>query len=329
VKRREFIALTGGAAAAWSLAALAQQASPQRRIGVLMNASADDLESQGYVAAFREGLEKLGWLDGRDLRIDVRWGGSSAERTRYYAAELAALGPDLIVAAGGPVMTAVRVASRTVPIVFSQAIDPVGSGQVASLARPGGNATGFMQFEYGLAGKWPQLLRELMPGLKRIAIVRDPGNPAGIGQWAVIQTAATALGLEVIAINIRDAAEIERGMADFARDEGGGLIIPVSGIATNHRQRLVEQAAQHKLPAIYPYRSFAAAGGLISYGPDLKAQYRLAAGYAHRILKGENPGNLPVQAPAKYDLVINMKTAKALKLTVAPALLVRADELIE
>src|SRR5919198_1352140 len=295
MKRRDFLWLIGGTAA-WSQAR-AQQTAPMRRVGLLMNASADDPESQEHITAFRDTLHKLGWSEGRNVQIDIRWGGMRAERTRYYASELAALGPDVIVAAGGPVAAAVRQASATVPIVFSQAIDPDGAGQVASLARPGGNATGFMQFEYGLAGKWPELLKELAPALKRIGIVRDhPPNPADIGQWAVIQAMGASLGLEFTPINIRDAGEVERGIAEFARGGRGGLIIPVSSVANFHRQRLVEQAALHKLPAIYPNRSFVADGGLIGHRPHLKTQYRLAAGYVHRILKGESLASLPVQA---------------------------------
>jgi putative ABC transport system substrate-binding protein len=300
-----------------------------RRIGILMNSAADDPESQAQLAAFREGLQQLGWFVGRNLTIDTRWGAEDPERTRRFAVELVALAPDVVLAAGGPVVSAVQRASRTVPIVFAQSIDPVGGGQVASLARPGGNTTGFMQFEYALSGKWPELLKEVAPHIKRAAVLRNPTNAAGIGQWAIMQAIGGAVGLELSPVNIRNASDIERGISSFAQGAHGGLIVAVSAVAVVHRQLIVAQATQYRLPAVYPYHSFVTASGLISYGPDLVGQYRRAAGYVDRILKGEKPADLPVQAPTKYELTINLKTAKALGLTVPPTLLARADEVIE
>jgi putative ABC transport system substrate-binding protein len=328
MKRRQFISLLGGAAA-WPLAARAQQAEGIRRVGVLMNIAADDLEGQTYLAAFQQSMQELGWNVGRNLRIDIRWGGGDADRIRRYAAELVSLSPDVVLAAGGPIVAALQKASSAVPIVFAQSIDPVGAGIAASLARPGGNVTGFTQFEYSLSGKWPELLKEIAPGIKRIGVLRDASNPAGIGQWAIIQAAAAAAGMELTPIPVRDAAEMERGVAAFARETNGGLVVPVSASSTTHRERIVASAARHRLPAVYGYRYFVAAGGLISYGPDLLGQYKRAAGYVDRILKGEKPADLPVQAPTKYELVINLKTAKALGLNVPATLLARADEVIE
>ena len=328
MKRRDFITLAGGAAATWPLAVRAQQAERVRRIGILMNATAEEPEAQTYVAAFQQGMQEFGWSVGRNLRVDLRWGGDDADRTRRYAAELAALSPDVMLAAGGPVVSAMQRASRTVPIVFAQSIDPVGAGVVASLARPGGNVTGFTQFEYG-RGKWAELLKEIVPGLKRIGVLRYSANPAGIGQWAIIQAAATTGGMEVIPLGVRDPGEIERGVAAFAREPNGGLIVPVSASAARHRDVIITSAARHRLSSVYGYRHFVAAGGLISYGPDLLGQYRRAAGYVDRILKGEKPADLPVQAPTKYELVINLKTAKALGLDVPQSVLARADEVIE
>jgi putative ABC transport system substrate-binding protein len=329
VKRREFITLLGCAAAGWPLAARAQQGERMRRIGILMNTAADDPEPQTYVAAFRQTLQQLGWVEGRNVQFDTRWGAGSTESFRRYGAELVALAPDLIIAAGMGVVTAVQAASRAVPIVFAQAIDPVGAGVVMSLARPGGKVTGFMQFEYGLSGKWPELLKEIAPRVTRVAVLRDTTNPAGIGQWAVIQVTASSIGMEMTPLSVREVDEIEQGMGAFAHGSGGGLIVPVSARAVTHRQVIITQAARHRLPAIYPNRHFVTRGGLVSYGPDLVDQYRRAAGYVDRILKGEKPADLPVQAPTKYDLVINLKTAKALGLTLPPSLLARADEVIE
>jgi putative tryptophan/tyrosine transport system substrate-binding protein len=329
MRRRAFITLLGGAAAAWPLAARAQQTERARRVGILMNAAAEDSEGQSYVAAFQEGMQELGWSVGRNLRIDLRWGGNEADRWRQYADELVGLSPDVIVAAGGAIVSRLQRVSRTVPIVFAQSIDPVGAGVVASLARPGGNATGFAQFEYSLSGKWAELLREIVPGLKRIGVLREPANPAGIGQWAIIQAAATAAGMEVSPLAVREPGEIERGVAGFAREPNGGLVVAVGSSTTLHRGAIIASAARHQLPAIYAYRYFVTGGGLISYGPDLLGQYRRAAGYVDRILKGEKPADLPVQSPTTYNLTINLKTAKALGLTVPPTLLARADEVIE
>jgi putative ABC transport system substrate-binding protein len=326
MRRREFIAGLGGAAA-WPLVADAQER--MRRVGVLMNTTAEEPEAQSYLAAFQQGMQELGWSVGRNLRVELRWGSGDAELTRRYAAELAALSPDVMLAAGGPVVSAMQRASRTIPIIFAQSIDPVGSGIVASLARPGGNTTGFTQFEYSLSGKWAELLKEIAPGTRRVGVMRDPANPAGIGQWAIIQAAATAKGMEVTPLAVVNPSEIERGIAGFARDLDGGLVVPVSAGAVRYREAIIASAARHRLPAVYSYRHFVIAGALISYGPDLLGQYRRAAGYVDRILKGEKPADLPVQAPTKYELVLNLKTAKALGLEVPPMLLARVDEVIE
>jgi putative ABC transport system substrate-binding protein len=327
LKRREFITLLSGAAAAWPLAARAQERV--RRVGVLMNATAEEPEAQSYVAAFQQGMQEAGWSVGRNLRVDLRWGGGDSDLTRRYAAELAALSPDVMLAAGGPVVSAMQRASRSLPIVFAQSIDPVGAGIVASLARPGGNATGFTQFEYGLSAKWVELLKEIAPGTKRVGVLRDPANPAGIGQWAIIQAAASTKGLEVTPLAVVNLGEIARSIADFARYPDGGLVVAASASAIRHREAVIANAARHRLPAVYGFRHFVVAGGLISYGSDLVSQYRRAAGYVDRILKGEKPADLPVQAPTKYELVINLKTAKALGLEVPATLLARADEVIE
>jgi putative ABC transport system substrate-binding protein len=300
-----------------------------RRVGILMNASAEEPEAQSYVAAFQQGMQEAGWSVGRNLRIDLRWGGGDAELTRRHAVELAALSPDVMVAAGGPVIAAVQRANRAVPIVFPQAIDPVGAGHVNSLARPGGNVTGFMQFEYGLSAKWPELLKEISPGTRRVGVLRDPANPAGIGQWAIIQAAAAAGAMEVTPISVRDPGDIERNIAAFAREPNGGLVVSANANAIRHRDVIIAGAARHGLPAVYGFRHFVVAGGLIAYGTDMLGQYRRSAGYVDRILKGEKPADLPVQAPTKYDLVINLKAAKALGLTVPPSILARADEVIE
>jgi putative ABC transport system substrate-binding protein len=326
--RRAFI-LGLGAAAAWPRAAPAQQPERMRRIGVLMQTTADEPESQARVGAFLQGLQEAGWAVGRNLRIDYRWAAGDRGQLRKQAAELVALGPDVVLAGVGATAQEVQAASRTVPIVFTQAIDPVGVGIVESLARPDTNATGFTQFEYTLSGKWIELLREVAPSVARAAIVRDPRGYVGIGQWAVIQAAASAFGMEVRPVDLRDAAEIERRIAAFARLSNGGLIVTVSTLATIHRALIVSLAARHRLPAVYPYRFYAAAGGLISYGPDLVEPYRRAAGYVDRILKGEKPADLPVQAPVKYELVINLKTARALGLDLPATLLARADEVVE
>jgi putative ABC transport system substrate-binding protein len=325
MRRREFITLLGGAAA-WPLAARAQQSTRMRRVGVLMNIPADDQEAQLYMAAFQQGLQELGWTVGRNLRIDHRWGPNNQERVRQQAAELVALAPDVLLVAGADI---VGVVGRSVPIVLAQSIDPVGGGNVASMARPGGNVTGFTQFEYSLSGKWLQLLKEISPGVTRIGVLRSATGAAGIGQWAVIQAFAELTGVECIPIVTGDASEIARGIAAFERGGNGGLIVTLNALATVHRKSIIADAARHRLPAVYPLHYFAAGGGLMSYGPDLTIQYRRAAGYVDRILKGEKPADLPVQKPTRYDLTINLKTAKALGIDVPATLLARADQVIE
>ena len=329
MRRREFITLLGGAAATWPRAARAQQGGRMRRIGALMALAADDPEGPIRVAVFAQGLQELGWRVGDNVRIDYRWAVSDAERTRY-AAELVALAPDVILATAGSVVGALQQASRTVPIVFVTVIDPVGGGWVSSLARPGGNATGFAQYEFGMSGKWLELLKEAAPGVKRVAVIRDPTVPAGSGGLAAIQAVAPSFAVELTPIGVRDAGEIERDVAAFARAPNGGMIMvgPPSSVVP-YRDAIISLAARHRLPAVYPTRFYVTAGGLISYGGDPLDQYRRSAGYVDRILKGEKPADLPVQAPTKYELVINMKTAKALGLDVPDALLARADEVID
>ncbi len=328
LKRREFIALVGGAGAAWPLAARAQHGERMRRIGVLMYWSADDAEGQARLAAFAQALKQLGWSDGGNLRIDTRW--ATADDIRRNAAELAALAPDVLVAATGTATVAPLLqATRTVPIVFATVIDPVGAGFVASLARPGGNATGFTIYEYGMSGKWLELLKGIAPRVTRAAVLRDPAVASGIGQFGALQAVAPSMGVELSPVDVRDAGEIERAVAAFASGLNGGLIVTGSAFGITHRQLIIALAARHRLPAVYPGRFFVTAGGLISYGPDLIDQYRRAAGYVDRILKGEKPADLPVQASTKYDLVINLKTAKALGLDVPQTLLARADAVIE
>jgi putative ABC transport system substrate-binding protein len=329
MRRREFITLIGGTAAAWPLAARAQQPERMRRIGVLMNLTADDPEAPGRVAAFAQGLGELGWTIGRNVRIDYRWGANDPDRGRRYADELIALAPDTILASGILSATPLQRITRTLPIVFVNVTDPVGAGLVASLARPGGNATGFMLFEYSLSGKWLELLKELAPRVARAGILRDSNSPGGIGQYAAIQAVAPSIGLEANPIEVRDANEIERAIAAFAGSANGGLIVTSSALAVAHRKLIVALAARHRLPAVYAFRYYATSGGLISYGPDTTDPFRRAAGYIDRILKGEKPADLPVQLPTKYELVINIKTANALGLEVPPTLLARADEVIE
>jgi putative ABC transport system substrate-binding protein len=329
VKRREFITLLGGAAVAWPLAALAQQRERMRRIGVLLPATADDAEYQAWVGAFLQELAKSGWSIGHNVRIDIRWATDNSDAVRRHAAELAALAPDVVLAPGASALGPLLQVTRTVPIVFAIVADPVGAGFIDSLARPGGNATGFTSFEYAIGGKWLELLKQIGPDVTRIAILRDPATPSGTGQFGVIQAMAPSLKVEVSPVNLRNAAEIESAITAFARSSNGGLIITASGLAIVHRDLIVKLAAQHRLPAIYFGRYFVAAGGLISYGPDNNDQLRRAAGYVDRILKGEKPADLPVQAPTKYELVINLKTARALGLEVQPTLLARADEVIE
>ena len=329
MRRREFITLLGGAAAVWPFTARAQQGERMRRIGVLMPIAADDPEGQTRIAAFQQGLQQLGWTDGRNVRIETRWSRGNADDIRKYAAELATLSPDVILATGSNTMGPLLQATRAVPIVFVTVPDPVGAGFVDSLARPGGNATGFTAFEYGLSGKWLELLKEIAPGVTRAAVIRDPAITAGIGQFAAIQSVAPSVGVEVSPVNVRDAGEIDRAITAFARSSNGGLIVTGSALAVAHRDLIVVLAARHKLPAVYNQRLFVTSGGLISYGADFIDQYRRAAGYVDRILKGEKPADLPVQVPTKYELVINLKTAKALGLTIPPTLLTQADEVIE
>src|SRR2546429_3354879 len=328
LKRREFITLLSSAAVAWPLAAGAQHAERMRRIGVLLNLAADDPMGQARVAAFVQGLQAAGWSDGRNVQIDTRWAAADPGNYRKYAAELIALGRDVVLASTTAAVVQLQQASRTVPIVFVSVIDPVGSGLITSMARPGGNVTGFVIFEYALAAKWLELLKEIAPGVKRVAALRDATVASGIGQFAAIQ-AAGSVDMELSAIDLRDAGEIERAIADFAQRPNGGLIVTASQFGTNHPGLLVALAAQHKLPAVYPFRYFASTGGLISYGWDQLDEYHRAAAYVDRILKGEKPADLPVQAPTQYQLVINLKTAKALGLEVPATLLARADEVIE
>jgi putative ABC transport system substrate-binding protein len=328
VRRRQFISLLGGAAAAWPLVARAQQGERMRRIGVLMSLAANDPEGQMRFAAFAQGLQQLGWTDGRNVRIDARWGAGDADRFRSYAAELVALVPDVILASSGPVVGSLLQATRTVPIVFAQVADPVGAGYVESLARPGGNATGFIAYEYGLSAKWLELLKQVAPGLTRAAVIRE-ATLFGTGLFGAIQAVAPSLGVEVSPIAPRDADEIERSITAFGRSSNGGLIVTGAPLANVHRELIMMLAARHKLPAVYSNRFYVTGGGLICYGPDFADQHRRAAGYVDRILKGEKPADLPVQAPTKYELVVNLKTAKALGLEIPPTLLALADEVIE
>jgi putative ABC transport system substrate-binding protein len=329
MQRRGFIVALGGAVVGLSFVARAQQPDRMRRIGVLTGASADGMDAQARQAAFQQGLQQLGWTDGRNVRIDTRWGAANAEDIRKYAAELVALAPDVILAAGNAPVERLLQATRAVPIVFVIVLDPVGSGIVDSLSRPGGNATGFMQFEYSLTVKWLELLKQVAPGVTRAAVLRDSTITAGIGQFAVIQSVAPSVGVDVSPITGRDASEIERAIAAFARMSNGGLIVTASALAGVHIDLLITLAARYKLPAVYSNRVSVTAGGLISYGADFIDQYRRAAGYVDRILKGEKPADPPVQAPTRYQLVINLKTAKALGLDVPASLLARADEVIE
>ena len=328
MRRREFITLLGGAVAAWSLAARSQQPDRMRLIGALTGI-ADEPGFRARYTAFIQGLKELGWTDGRNIRVEYRYGGGDLENTRRQAVELVALAPDVILVSGAAATERLLKVTRTVPIVFVVVPDPVGSGFVASLSRPGGNATGFVQFEYSLSGKWLELLKQIAPGVTRVAVLRDPTITAGIGQFAIIQSVAPSLGVEVSPINISDATEIERGISDFAREANGGLVVSATAVAITHRELIVTLAARYKLPAVYFTRDYAASGGLISYGANFVDQFRRAAGYVDRILKGEKPADMPVQAPTKYELVINLKTAKTLGLTVPQSLLARADEVIE
>jgi putative tryptophan/tyrosine transport system substrate-binding protein len=329
MNRREFISLLGGAAAAWPLAARAQQRDRMRRVGVLMNLTPDDAEGQARLAAFLQGLQEAGWAVGRNVRIDLRWGGGDPESFRKQAAELVALAPDIVLASGIPAATPLLQVTRTVPIVFAQVVDPVGAGLVASLARPGGNATGFTSPEYGFAGKWVELIKEIAPGAARVAVLRDATSSSGIGYLGAVQLAASSFGMELTPVGITDAGEIERGVTAFARGSNGALIVTGNTLTMVHRELIVTLAARHRLPAVYALPLFANAGGLISYGPDSIDPYRRAAGYVDRVLKGEKPADLPVQQPTKFELILNLRTAKALGLTVPDSLLARADEVIE
>jgi putative ABC transport system substrate-binding protein len=329
LKRREFITLLGSAAATWPLAAHAQQRERVRRIGVLTNLASDDPEAQVRNTAFAQTLAQLGWAVGQNLHIEYRWAAGDAERIRRYAAELVALTPDVILTTGAAGVGPLLQVTRTVPVVFVLVPDPVGAGFVDSLARPGGNATGFVQFEYGISGKWLELLKEIAPGVARVAVLRDPAIAGGQGQVAAIQAVAPSFGMEVTPINVRDTGEMERAIGAFARSPNAGLILTGSALATVHRKLIINLAARHKLPAVYTSRYFVTDGGLISYGINFLDQYRQAAGYVDRILRGEKPADLPVQAPTKFELVINLKTARALGLTVPPTVLAIADEVIE
>jgi len=328
MRRREFMAGLG-AAAAWPLAARAQPPERVRRIGVLLGTAEGDANNQARLAAFLQGMQQLGWTVGRDVHIDYRWGGGSASDIRRYATEMATLAPDIILADGASTVGPMLQATRTVPVVFMTVVDPVGAGFVGSLSRPGGNATGFTNFEFGLSGKWLELLKQIAPSVTRVSVLRDPAISAGVGQFAAIQSVAPSLGVEVSAINVRDAADIERDITIFAGSSNGGMVVTGSALAIVHRDLIITLAARHRLPTVYFQRFMVTVGGLISYGPDIVDQYRRAAGYVDRILKGEKPADLPVQAPTKYELVINAKTAKTLGLTVPPSLLARADEVIE
>ncbi len=330
MKRREFITLLGGAAAAWPLAARAQQAERvPRRIGVLMSLAADDPEGPARITGFAQGLQELGWTVGANLRVDYRWTAGDADRSRTYAAELVALAPDVILASGGSAVGPLLQATRTVPVVFVDIVDPVGGGFVASMARPGRNATGFINYEYGMSAKWLELLKQVAPRVTRVAVMRNPSLTSGTAMLAAIQAVAPSFGVELSPIDERDAGEIERALIAFARGSNDGLIVVGNPTANFHRNLIITVAAKRRLPAVYPYRYYTTSGGLISYGPNSTDQYRRAAGYVDRILKGEKPADLPVQAPTKYELVINLRTAKALGLDLPATLLARADEVIE
>jgi putative ABC transport system substrate-binding protein len=328
MRRREFITLLGSTVA-WPLTGRAQQGDGVRRIGVLIGQAANDPDAQANMIAFVQGMQQLGWTDGRNVRLELRWAAGNPADLHKYAAELIALAPEAILASGATAAGSLLQARSTVPIVFAIVPDPVGAGFVDSLSRPGGNATGFMQFEYELSGKWLELLKQIAPAVTRAAVLRDAAITAGIGQFAIIQSVARSVGVEVSPVNIRDAAEIERGITAFARTPNSGLIVTASALSAVHRDVIVALAARHKLPAVYYRRRFVSDGGLVSYGPDFVDQFRGAAGYVDRILRGEKPADLPVQAPTRYELIINLRTAKALGLEVPPTLLARADEVIE
>jgi putative ABC transport system substrate-binding protein len=329
MRRRAFVGLVGGFAATWPFAVGAQQPSRIRRIGVLMNLAADDPEAQRRVAAFTQTLRQLDWIEGRNVEIEYRWGSGDAGLFQKYSVELVNFAPDVILATGTPVVAALQQVTRIIPIVFVTVIDPVGAGFVDSLARPGGNSTGFTLFEFGMSGKWLELLKEIVPGLKRVGVLRDAAIGSGTGQLAAIQAVAPSFGVELSPIGVRDAEEIERAVTRFASTSGGGLIVTASTLALVHRDLIIALANRHQLPTVYGDRVLVAAGGLISYGPDRVDPFRRAADYVNRVLRGERPADMPVQAPTKYELVINVKTAKALGLALPPALLARANEVIE
>ena len=327
MRRRDFIRLIGRVATAWPLAAGAQHGERTRRVGVLMNLAADDPEGQTRIVAFVQGLQQSGWTDGRNIRIDTRWAAGDADRFHRYAEELLALAPDVILASATPSVQALQQATRTVPIVFANVGDPVGMGFVESLARPGGNTTGFTPLEFGFGAKWLELLKEIAPRLTRVAVLRD--LTIGPAQLSAIQAVAPSFGVELSPVGVRDAGEIERTIAAFAQSSNAGMIVTASTSAVIHRHLIAMLAARHRLPAVYSFRYFAATGGLLSYGPDPIDMYRRAASYVDRILKGEKPADLPVQTPTKYQLVVNLKTAKALGLDIPTSILARADEVIE
>jgi putative tryptophan/tyrosine transport system substrate-binding protein len=329
MRRREFISLLGGVPAAWSVAARAQQHERMRRIGILMNLAADDAQAQARVAAFLQGLQEGGWAVGRNLQVDIRWGDRDAERNRKNVAELVALTPDAVLGTTFPLVRALQEASREVPIVFAGIIDPVRAGLVASLARPGGRTTGIAGFEYGMSAKWLELLKDIAPRIKRVAVLRDSFTPVGIGQLAAIQGVAPSFGVEMSPLVVSDPGEIEPAISSFSRESSDGLVVTISTLAEVHRDLIITLASRYRLSAIYPFRTFVRSGGLISYGPDIVDQFRRAAGYVDRILRGEKPADLPVQQPTKLELAINLKTAKGLDLEVPPTLLARADEVIE
>ena len=329
MRRREFVSLLGASVAAWPLASHAQQGERVRRVAVLLPAAADNPDYQPWLGAFGQALQELGWVDGRNVRIDIRWATTNPAEIRRQAAELAALAPDVILATGTSTVGPLMRVTHTVPIVFPIIADPVSGGLVDSLARPGGNATGFMLFEYSISGKWLELLKQIAPGVKRVGVLGDPDTPTGPAQFGVIQAVAPSLRVEVSSFNKRDASEIERVVTAFARSPNGGLIVTAGGPAFLNRDLIITLAARHKLPSIYFDRAFVTAGGLLSYGPDRIDLYRRAAGYVNRILKGEKPAEMPVQVPTKYQLVINLKSAKALGLDVPAHLQQLADELIE
>ena len=329
MRRREFIALLSSTMAIWPTVTWAQQRGQVARIGVLMSTAANDPEGEARITEFRQALQRLGWTEGQSDQIDVRWAGGDAALDRKFAAELVALTPDVILATASQTVAALQAVTQTVPIVFAHAVDPVGAGFVNNLARPGGNATGFVLFEYSMAAKWLELLKEIAPNVTRVAVLRDPAIAAGTGQFGAIQSVAPSLGMELTAVNVRDPGEVERAISAFASSPNGGLIVTAAPLAMARRDLIVTLAARHKLCATYNLRTYVTAGGLISYGTNIPDLYRRAAGYIDRVLKGEKPSDLPVQAPTKFETVINIKTAKALGITMPASLLTRADEVIE